>query len=77
MTAPHPLMTTAELCALFRVTPQSVARRRVAGKLTVITMPCTRTPRYLRAEVEALVRGKPLTPEQIAELRATLLDSAP
>ena len=76
MTAPHPFMTAAEVCALFQVSPQTVFRWRVAGKLTGITMPGGAQYRYLSAEIEALVRGKPLTPEQIAELRATLLDGA-
>ena len=51
------LMTPAEVAALFRVDPKTVTRWADAGKLTAMrTLGGHR--RYLRSEVEALLRGK-------------------
>ena len=50
------LMTPAEVAALFRVDPKTVTRWADAGKLTAVrTLGGHR--RYLRSEVEGLLRG--------------------
>jgi excisionase family DNA binding protein len=50
------LMTPAEVAALFRVDPKTVTRWADAGKLTAVrTLGGHR--RYLRSEVESLLRG--------------------
>jgi predicted site-specific integrase-resolvase len=77
MTAPHPLMTGPEVAAVWQVHDQTVGRWRRAGKITGIPTPGERTYRYLRAEVEALLAGQPLTAEQVAGLRERLMDGAP
>ena len=64
MSAPSPLMTIAEVAAAFRVHNQTVTRWRTSGKITGV-----RTPgglhRFLRAEVEAILAGEPLTAVQL------------
>lgn len=63
----HPdsqLMTAREVAAAFRVGGKRVNQWAQAGKIS-----SARTPgghlRYLRAEVEALLAGKPLSPAQL------------
>ena len=52
----QPLMTPAEVAALFRVDPKTVTRWADSGKLTAIrTLGGHR--RYMRSEVEALLTG--------------------
>jgi excisionase family DNA binding protein len=58
-TAPEPLLTPAEVAALFRVDPKTVTRWAKAGKLTAIrTLGGHR--RYREAEVRAVLSGVPL-----------------
>lgn len=53
------LLIPAEVGAMLRVDPGTVARWAEAGKLT-----CVRTPgghrRYLESEIRALIAGKPV-----------------
>jgi excisionase family DNA binding protein len=57
-TAPEPLLTPAEVAALFRVDPKTVTRWAKAGKLTAIrTLGGHR--RYREAEVRAVLAGVP------------------
>ena len=51
-----PLMTPAEVAALFAVDPKTVARWAKAGRLSV-QMTLGGHRRYLRTEVEALTLG--------------------
>ena len=74
MTAEHPFMTAREVAAAFQMNPETVARWRRAGKLT--TVGGQRPARFLRAEVEALLRGEPLTPEQLDQAREQALGGA-
>lgn len=64
--APEPsqdLMTPAEVAALFRVDPKTVTRWADSGKLSAMrTLGGHR--RYLRSEVEDLLRGKPSSDAQ-------------
>jgi excisionase family DNA binding protein len=56
--APEPLLTPAEVAALFRVDPKTVTRWAKAGKLTSIrTLGGHR--RYREAEVRAVLTGVP------------------
>lgn len=59
MTAPEiePLMTPAEVAAMWNVNAETVRRWAVAGKLTVILTPGGQR-RYSAAEVRALMAGK-------------------
>jgi excisionase family DNA binding protein len=58
-TAPEPLLTPAEVAALFRVDPKTVTRWAKAGKLTAIrTLGGHR--RYREAEVRAVLTGVPM-----------------
>lgn len=61
---PSPLMLPYEVAAAFGVTPRQVATWARAGKLSAI-QPNGGARRFLRAEVDALVRGEPLTPQQV------------
>ena len=64
---PEPLLTPAEVASMFRVDPKTVTRWAKAGKLTSVrTIGGHR--RYFAAEVHALRRGTPLTPEQVRAL---------
>jgi excisionase family DNA binding protein len=55
---PEPMMTPAEVAALFRVDPKTVTRWAKAGKLTSIrTLGNHR--RYYESEVRALLAGLP------------------
>lgn len=51
------LMTCGEVAAIFRVNAKTVARWAKAGKLTSIRTPGGHR-RYLKSEVEALLRGE-------------------
>ena len=62
-----PLMTTDEVAGALRADSETVRRWRRAGKLTAIARPNGRSFLFLRAEVEGLLNGTPLTPEQVAE----------
>ena len=54
---PEPLLTTAEVAAMFRVDPKTVTRWAKAGKLSFIrTLSGHR--RYLEKEVIALLQGE-------------------
>ena len=64
---PERLCTPAEVAAMFRVDAKTVTRWAKAGKLTSVrTIGGHR--RYFAAEVHALRRGTPLTPEQVRAL---------
>jgi excisionase family DNA binding protein len=57
-TIPEPLLTPAEVAALFRVDPKTVTRWAKAGKLTSIrTLGGHR--RYRESEVRAVLTGVP------------------
>ena len=71
--AKHPLMTSSEVAAAFRVDMKTVARWRKTGKIASTAMPSDRNFRFFRAEIEALLRGKPLTPEELAAAREQAL----
>jgi excisionase family DNA binding protein len=62
-------MTVAEVAKAFKVSEKSVSRWRKAGKVTFLATPGGRHIRYYRGEIEALLRGQPLTPEQVAALK--------
>lgn len=63
----EPLLTPAEVAALFRVDPKTVTRWANAGKLTSIrTLGGHR--RYLESEVRALLDSIPAPREGIAPL---------
>ena len=61
------LMTPREVSAALGLDPQTIARYARAGKLACVRPGAHR--RYFRAEVEAIRRGQPLTPEQVGALR--------
>jgi excisionase family DNA binding protein len=69
----NPLMTREEVAAAFNVSDSTVKRWIRTGKLVSVTRPPHPLARCYRAQVEALLRGEPLTPEQVAELRITAL----
>jgi predicted site-specific integrase-resolvase len=77
MTAPqHPLMVPEEVAAVFRVDPKTVSRWGRVGRLATFRTPGGRR-RYYRDQVDAIVAGQPLTPEQVTALRARYAGSAP
>lgn len=58
----EPLLTPAEVAAMFRVDPKTVTRWAKAGKLASIrTLGGHR--RYLESEVRALLEGLPAEPD--------------
>jgi excisionase family DNA binding protein len=62
----EPLLTPAEVAAMFRVDPKTVTRWAQAGKLTSIrTLGGHR--RYREGEVRALLAGRPATPKDGAK----------
>jgi len=65
------LMTTAEVAAVFGVTSKAVTRWANTGRLHPIRTPGA-TRRYLRAEIDAWLAGKPLTAGQLTALRMQL-----
>lgn len=69
----HPLMTSAEVAEALRANRETVRRWRRTGKLTAIPIPSGHIWLYLRAEVEAILNGQPLTPEQLAAAREQAL----
>ena len=76
MSAPQPLMLREEVAAAFRVDPRTVARWARTGKVASFrTLGGHR--RYFRAEIDALLAGRPLTAEQVRDLRARYAGSAP
>ena len=70
-----PLMSSAAVATAYKVHRQSVMRWTRAGKLHPIRLPSGQY-RFFRAEVEALMNGKPLTPEQLDQLRDQLISEA-
>ena len=72
---PHPLMTPGEVADAFEVDPRTVWRREDTGELDSIRLP-SGVRRYFRAQVEALLRGEKLTPEQVRALRDHLSELA-
>jgi predicted site-specific integrase-resolvase len=65
------MMTLAEVAAAFRVTDHTVGRWTAAGKLRSFRTPGVTGHghhRYFRAEVDAVIAGKPLTSEQLDAL---------
>lgn len=56
MSQPEPLLTPAEVAALFCVDPKTVTRWAAAGKLTSIRTPGGHR-RFREAEVRALLAG--------------------
>ena len=68
---PHPLMTPGEVADVFQVDPRTVWRWETAGDLDSLRLP-SGVRRYFRAQVEALLRGDQLTPEQMRALREEL-----
>ena len=72
----HPLMTSAEVAEAFQVDIGTVGRWRRDGKLASAGVPGSKTMRFFRAEVEALLNGTPLTPEQLAAVRDEALGGA-
>ena len=74
MSAPfksEPLLTPAEVATALRVDPKTVTRWAKAGKVTCI-FTVGHHRRYFRAEIEALLRGHPLTRQQVEALRGQL-----
>lgn len=61
-------MAPVEVAAVFQVEPRTVWRWEREGKLECVRLP-SGLRRYFRAQVEALKRGEPLTPEQVRALR--------
>ncbi|HAM21852.1 MAG TPA: hypothetical protein DCQ04_06180 [Actinobacteria bacterium] len=60
----EPLLTPAEVAAMFRVDPKTVTRWAKAGKLSSVrTLGGHR--RYLASEVRALLDGSPAKPEPV------------
>lgn len=51
------LLTPAEVARTFRVTPQTIARWAMAGKLTAVRTPGNHR-RYRKDEIDALLRGE-------------------
>jgi hypothetical protein len=68
---PHPLMTPGEVADVFQVDPRTVWRWEAAGELDSVRLP-RGVRRYFRAQVETLLRGEQLTPEQMRALREEL-----
>jgi predicted site-specific integrase-resolvase len=75
MTAQEPLMVREEVAAAFRVDPKTVTGWGKRRKLACISTPGGHR-RYFRAEVEAILAGRPLTAEQVRALREKLTDGA-
>jgi hypothetical protein len=71
----HPLMPPAEVADAFGVDSRTVARWEDTGELDSVRLP-SGIRRYFRAQVEALLRGEALTPEQVRALREELADRA-
>ena len=69
-----PLMTTMEVADALQVNRQTVGRWRRRGKLA--STGGARTPRFFRAEIEAILNGHPLTAKQIAAVREQVLGGA-
>ena len=53
---PEPLMTPAEVCAAFRVVPETLYRWAKAGKLTPVRTPGGHR-RYRESEIRAYLKG--------------------
>ena len=75
MSEKHPLMTATEVAELFGVHVVTVARWRTTGKLASINL-SGKTNRFFRAEVEAILNGKPLTPGELAAAREQAISGA-
>lgn len=71
MTAPE-LLKAAEVAALLRVGTETVNNYARTGRLASVQPVEGGHRRYFKAEVDALLRGEPLTPEQVQALRAQL-----
>lgn len=70
MTGPQsPLLTPAEVAFLFRADIKTVTRWAKNGKLASVRTPGGHR-RYFRAQVDALLRGEPLTAQQVTALQA-------
>ena len=76
MKAPHPLMTSAEVAAAFRVRTGAVHRYAVTGQLASIRVGPGGDHRYWRAQVSAILAGKPFTAEQLEQAREQALEDA-
>lgn len=77
MNAPQsPLMLSEEVADTFGVDQRTVATWGRKGRLTSIRTPGSPRGhrRYFRAEIEAILAGEPLTPEQITDLRKKFQD---
>jgi transposase len=72
----HPLMTAEEVADAFAVSVSTVKRWLRTGKLTAVTRPPDPLPRCCTAEVDAWLRGRPLSAAQVAELRDQLTGGA-
>jgi hypothetical protein len=68
LAVPHPLMTPGEVADAFGVDPRTVMRWEAAGELDSVRLP-SGVRRYFRAQVEAIKRGRPLTPAQVRAVR--------
>lgn len=53
----EPLLTSAEVGAIFRVDPKTVARWAAAGQISRIRTPGGRYYRYKESEVRELLKG--------------------
>lgn len=74
--AEHPLMLPEEVAAVFRVDAKTVTRWGQVGRLASLRTPAGHH-RYYRAQVDAILAGKPLTAKQVTALRARNAGSAP
>lgn len=70
---PHPLMTPAEVADVFQVNPRTVWQWEQAGELDSVRLP-SGVRRYFRNQVQALMRGEPLTAEQVRAVREQIGD---
>jgi hypothetical protein len=64
-------MTPAQVSAALYLHPKTVTRYALEGRLRSVQLPGGITPghrRYFRAEIDALIAGKPLTGEQLDAL---------
>jgi DNA-binding XRE family transcriptional regulator len=64
----HSLMTPGEAADALGVDPRTVMRWEAAGDLDSVRLP-SGVRRYFRTQVEAIMRGSPLTPAQVRAVR--------
>ena len=76
MKAPHPLMTSAEVAAALKVRTGAVNRYATTGQLASFQVGERGSHRFWRAQIGAILAGRPFTAAQLEQAREQALDDA-